>query len=114
MVNKEATLDVIFGALSDRTRRGMLTRLAEGPATIGQLGQPFEISKGAVTKHVKVLERSGLLRRDVQGRIHRCTIDPDSLARAAEWVEQVRAFWEARFSVLADYLDEMQEQERRR
>ncbi|NKB90577.1 MAG: metalloregulator ArsR/SmtB family transcription factor [Acidobacteria bacterium] len=114
MVNNEVVqdtagpeLDLIFGALADSTRRQMLFRLARGSATIGELGSPFGITKGAVTKHIKVLERSGLLKRDVQGRIHRCEIDPASLNRAERWVELVRADWEGRFDTLSDYLEEM-------
>lgn len=108
MVYNDAALDAIFGALADRTRRGMLSRLARGPATVGELGRPFDITKGAVTKHVKVLERSGLLRRDVQGRVHRCDLDPVPLDEAERYVEQVRRFWNARFDDLADYLSELQ------
>ncbi len=107
MVNND--LDRIFGALADSTRREMVQRLAAGPATIGELGAPFPISKGAVTKHIKVLEAAGLLRRDIQGRIHRCEIDTATLELAEQWVERVRTFWEDRFDDLADYLDELQE-----
>ena len=110
MVNNEAVLDAVFGALADPMRRRMLTRLAKGPATVGELGEPFDVTKGAVTKHVKVLERAGLLKRDIRGRVHRCEIDPLPLDRAEAWVEQVRSFWEARFDELADYLDELQRQ----
>ncbi|MDA8015960.1 MAG: metalloregulator ArsR/SmtB family transcription factor [Thermoanaerobaculia bacterium] len=108
MVNSEVALDAVFGALSDATRRAMLARLASGPATVGELGAPFGITKGAVSKHVKVLERSGLLIRDVQGRVHRCELEPEPLSQAAHWVDEVRAHWEARFDALADYLEELQ------
>lgn len=111
MVNNEEALDSVFGALSDRTRRGMLAHLARGPATVGELGAPFEMTKGAVTKHIKVLERAGLLRRDIQGRVHLCAIDPLPLDRAEAWVEWVRSFWEERFDALAGYLDELQAKE---
>ena len=104
----ETELDAVFGALSDSTRRAMLARLASGPSTVGQLGAPFGITKGAVSKHVKVLERSGLLRRDIQGRVHRCQLDLQPLGQAARWVDEVRAHWEARFDALADYLEEVQ------
>ncbi len=111
MVNNEATLDAVFGALADRTRRSMLARLAKGPATVGELGEPFDITKGAVTKHVRVLERSGLLKREITGRVHHCRIDPPALDRAEKWVEQVRSYWEERLDVLSDYLTELQERE---
>ena len=71
MVYDAEALDAVFDALADQTRRSMLVRLARGPVTAGELGAPFNITKGAVTKHVKVLERSGLLKRNIQGRVHR-------------------------------------------
>ena len=108
MVNQVVALDTLFGALADGTRRGMIARLARGPATIGELGRPFDMTKGAVTKHIKVLERAGLLKRDVQGRVHRCEIDPRPLERAERWVAEVKSFWEGRFDDLSDYLDELQ------
>jgi len=108
MVNNEVQLDTVFGALADSTRRGMLARLSQGTATVGELGEPYDISKGAVTKHVKVLERAGLLKRDVQGRVHRCELETESLDSAQRWVAEVRTFWEARFDELAIYLEEMQ------
>ncbi len=112
MVNNEASsLDAVFGALADQTRRAMLARLAAGPASVGELGAPFNMTKGAVSKHIKVLERSGLLERDIQGRVHRCQLEPAALQQAARWVEQVRAHWEARFDTLADYLEELQSSE---
>lgn len=107
MVNNTGDLDAVFGALADPTRRDMLIRLARGPATVGELGRPFDITKGAVTKHIKVLERSGFLKRDVHGRVHRCDIDTRPLDWAERWVEQVRSYWEARFDDLATYLDDL-------
>ena len=111
MVNIKSELDQVFGALADGTRREMIQRLSRGPATIGELGEPFGITKGAVSKHIKVLERAGLLRRDVQGRVHRCEIDPVPLEVVQRWVHDVRAFWEARFDDLSEYLDELKKQQ---
>lgn len=108
MVNNRPALDHVFGALADSTRRDMIQRLSQGPATIGELGEPFGITKGAVTKHIKVLERAGLLRRDIQGRVHRCEIDTLPLEVVQRWVDQVRTFWEERFDDLSEYLDELQ------
>lgn len=108
MVNNEAALDRIFGALSDPTRRGMLKRLSRGPASIGELGEPYEITKGAISKHVKVLEAAGLLRREIDGRIHRCDLGTDPLSLAERWVADVRAHWESRLDDLATLLDELQ------
>ena len=107
MVNNRGDLDAVFGALTDQTRRDMVIRLARGPATIGELGRPFAITKGAVTKHIKVLEQSGFLKRDIRGRVHRCDIDTRPLDRAEQWVDQVRSYWEVRFDDLATYLDDL-------
>ncbi|MGE3174569.1 MAG: ArsR/SmtB family transcription factor [Planctomycetota bacterium] len=106
MVNRSATLDDVFHALADGTRRSMVARLSRGPATIGELGEPFAMTKPAITKHVKVLERAGLLTRRVDGRLHRCAIDPRPLTAAERWVAEVRAFWEARFDDLAAFLEQ--------
>ena len=85
MVNRStAQLDVIFSALSDSTRRAMLQRLAEGEMSVMELAEPFDISKPAVTKHLKVLENAGLLRRQIIGRIHRCRLVPLRLTAAAQ------------------------------
>lgn len=110
MVNNAIELDEVFRALGDATRRSMIARLARGPATIGELGEPFDITKPAVTKHVKVLERAGLLKREIDGRVHRCEIDPAPLTQAQRWVAEVRAFWEERFDDLACYLGEIQKE----
>jgi len=107
-VLRDPHLDTVFGALADPTRRQMIARLSRGVATVGELGEPFDMTKGAVTKHVKVLERAGLLKRDVRGRTHYCEFQSDPLDTAQRWVEQVRAFWEERFDELALYLHEMQ------
>jgi DNA-binding transcriptional ArsR family regulator len=90
MVNRLASLDALFQALSDPTRRAMVLHLSRGPATIGELGHPFDMTKPAVTKHVRVLERAGLLKRAVDGRIHHCAIDPRALDSAQAWMDKVR------------------------
>lgn len=114
MVNQSQGLDDVFGALASSTRRAMVLRLSKGSATIGELGEAFDITKGAVTKHVKVLERAKLLRRDVQGRVHRCEMDVRPLDRAQRWVEQVRAFWNVRLDDFEDYLEAIQRSEKRK
>lgn len=111
MVNSAEQLDRVFRALGDSTRRSMVARLARGPATIGELGRPFAMTKPAVTKHVKVLERAGLLTREVDGRVHRCEIDPAALAQAQRWVARVREHWGRQLDGLADYLDTVQTKE---
>ena len=100
MVNQNEALDGVFAALADGTRRAMLSRLARGPATIGELGLPFSMTKPAVTKHVKVLERAGLLVRTIEGRVHRCELDARPLAEAQRWVAEMRAFWNGRLDAL--------------
>lgn len=98
-------MDDVFSALADATRRGMIARLSAGPATIGELGRPYRISKPAVTKHVKVLERAGLIRRRRDGRIHKCTLQPQAMRQAGAWIEKQRRFWEASLDALADFVE---------
>jgi len=103
MVNNSAGLDAIFAALGDPTRRRIVERLAGGRLSVGELASEFAMSQPAVSKHIKVLERSGLLERDVEGRVHRCRLDPDAMAAAAGWLDTQRRFWEAAFGRLDDY-----------
>jgi len=98
-------LDVLFGALADPTRRAMIARLAEGTVPIGELSRPFEMSFAAASKHVRVLERAGLLRREIRGRQHYCSLDAAPLARAAEWVDRYARFWSQRFDELERMID---------
>ncbi|MCR9246840.1 MAG: metalloregulator ArsR/SmtB family transcription factor [bacterium] len=114
MVNHSEQLDRVFRALGDATRRSMVARLARSPATIGELGEPFDMTKPAVTKHIKVLERAGLLSREVDGRVHRCEIDPTPLNRAQRWVARVREHWEGRLDDLGEYLDSVQSSPRKK
>jgi DNA-binding transcriptional ArsR family regulator len=93
-------LDRVFGALSDPTRRAMLRRLAMGERTVGELAEPFEMSFAAAAKHVKVLEDAGLLRRRIDGRMHRCRIDPGPLAQAERWLTYYQRFWPPRLDDL--------------
>jgi DNA-binding transcriptional ArsR family regulator len=102
---KESRLDAIFAALSDRTRRAIITRLAKGPATAGELAQPFAMSLPAVSKHLRVLEQAGLLRRERDGRLHNCHLDPRPLERAEALIADYRAFWEGTLAELASYLE---------
>lgn len=93
-------LDQVFFALSDSTRRAILARLTERSRTIGELAAPFSISKPAVTKHMKILERAGLINRHVDGRTHRCSLATDGLRSAEDWISFHRSFWETRFEAL--------------
>ncbi|WP_416897754.1 MAG: ArsR/SmtB family transcription factor [Minwuia sp.] len=106
MVNQEARLDRIFGALSDRTRRAMLERLGEGEATVSELAEPFEMSMPAITKHLNVLEDAGLIIRRRDGRMKRCSIDPDGARDAKAWIEQQRAFWSGSLDRLEALLED--------
>ena len=108
------TLSATFAALSDPTRRAILARLARGEATVTELAAPFEITPPAVTKHLKVLQRAGLI---VQGRERQwrpCRIQPEPLKEAANWVDQYRQLWEQRLDRLEDYLRELQREEKPR
>lgn len=105
MVTNQSQLDLVFSALADPTRRAILSRLAEADATVGELAEPFEISRPAISKHLRVLEKAGLVRRTRDGRISRCELDAEPMKGAAEWVEHYRQFWEARLDSLAQYLE---------
>lgn len=98
-------LDAIFAALSDPIRRGIVARLTEGPRSVSQLGAPFAVSAPAISKHLAVLERCGLIERWKIGRVHYCGLRAEPLAQAAVWLEQHRAFWQRQLDALARYLD---------
>ena len=97
-------LDRTFAALSDPTRRAIVARLAQGEATVSELAAPFEISLPAVSRHLRVLEQAGLLRRRKHGRVHRCRLAPAALRPATEWLAFYQKFWERRLDELAGYL----------
>lgn len=105
MVERKASeLDLVFSALADPTRRAILRALTLRPATINEIAQPFPVSLNAVSKHVMVLERAGLLRRQIRGREHYCWIEPDPLREADAWLQQYLQFWEMRLEALEQYL----------
>ncbi|MBL8674045.1 MAG: helix-turn-helix transcriptional regulator [Rhodospirillales bacterium] len=105
MVELETTrLDAVFHALGDATRRRMLRDLTDGERSVGELAAPFDMSLAAASKHVKALERAGLVRRTVKGRTHLCRLDAARLAEAHRWIEFYRRFWEGRLDVLEDLL----------
>ena len=99
-----AQLDTVFHALGDATRRQMLRELSHGERTVGQLAEPFAISLAAASKHIKVLESTGLIRREVRGRTHLCRLDPGPLASAHEWLSFYERFWSSRLDVLEQLL----------
>ncbi len=100
VIQNAATLDGVFHALADPTRRAMLRSLASGQRTIGELAAPFSMSFTAASKHVRVLERAGLVRRTIQGRSHICRLDPAPLAAADAWLHFYEGFWTKKFDLL--------------
>ena len=107
MVAFSDTLDRTFSALAHPTRRAILTRLAQdGAASVGDLAEPFDVSLMAVSKHLKVMEEAGLIRREKDGRVHRCSYDPRNLEAARDWIEVHRRYWEQQLDSLAAYLEE--------
>lgn len=99
------TLDRTFSALADPTRRAILSRLAEGEAQVTELAEPFGISLPAVSKHLKVLEKAMLIRRHKDGRIHRFTVNPETMTTAKSWIETYQQFWEQQLDALGHYLE---------
>jgi len=93
-------LDAVFGAIADPTRRSMLMSLASRPLSVGELAAPFDITLAAASKHIKVLERAGLIQREVQGRTHRCRIQAAPLHAGLEWMRHYERFWSQRLDAL--------------
>lgn len=98
-------LDHVFAALADPTRRAILARLTERDATVGELAAPFPVSRPAISKHLDVLERAGLIRRIAEGRTNRCRFDGSKLRVAVDLLERYRAHWESQLDALARYLE---------
>jgi len=102
------TLDATFAALADPTRRAILARLASGEASVNELAEPFDMTLPGVSKHLKVLERAGLVSRGRVAQSRPCRLEAAPLREAADWVESYRRFWEGSFDRLEDYLRELQ------
>lgn len=98
-----------FRALAHPLRRGIVERLAYGPATIGEATGGFGVSKPTISKHVKVLEEAGVVVRAIDGRTHRLSLDLDALVEAGDWIDRQRAIWERMFDAVDDYLEEQKE-----
>src|SRR3954453_15137908 len=98
------TLSLTFAALSDPTRRAILQRLSRGEANVTDLARPFDMSLPAITKHLKVLEKAGLISKSRDAQRRPCKIEPDALKHAVDWIEQYRAFWEESFDRLDEHL----------
>jgi len=114
VVAADSELNATFGALADPTRRAILARLARGHATVLELAEPFDMSQPAISKHLKVLERAGLIVRGRDAQRRPCHLEPRRLKQAAEWLGTYRQFWEASYGRLDDYLHELQTKEKTR
>ena len=108
-IQSQAMLSAVFSALADPTRRRILERLKKGEATVGELAEPLEMSWPAVTKHLRILENSGLLDRRVEGRTHHMALNAAPMAQASKWMEEHRQFWEKSLDGLAAYLEDGEE-----
>ena len=104
-------LSQIFAALASSTRRAILARLAEGEATVNELAEPFDMSLPAISKHIKVLERAGLITQGQKAQYRPCTIAPAPLQEVAQWTEQYRHIWEESFDRMDAYLEQLNRQE---
>ena len=106
MLNQSTSpsLDLMFQALADPTRRMMVDRLSRGPASVSELAKPFDMSLPAVVQHLQVLEQSGLVRSEKVGRVRTCTIDPGALSQAEQWINDRRLAWERRLDRLGEFL----------
>lgn len=103
-------LSLVFGALADPTRRKMLALLAEGEASVGEIARPFPISQPAVSKHLAVLEKAGLVSKSRQAQWRRCRLQAEPLKEVAGWMDEYREFWDESFRRLDDHLRRMQEE----
>lgn len=109
--SKALNLDAIFSALADPTRRAILSQLATGPASVNEIAEPYEMSQPAVSKHLKVLERAGLIERDIDKQRRPARLSPEPMAAAVRWLEEFREFWAASFDQLDGLLEEIKRSE---
>ena len=111
MSSDDDRLSLIFGALANSTRRAILARLARGEATVNELAEPFEMSLPAISKHIRVLERAGLIQQGQKAQYRPCTIDVTPLQEVSHWTEQYRHIWEDSFARMDDYIDKLNHKE---
>jgi DNA-binding transcriptional ArsR family regulator len=111
MLNQHASLDRMFQALGDPSRRAIVERLSRGPASVSELARPLDMSMPAVLQHLQMLEASGLVCSQKAGRVRTCRIEPEALSLAEQWLHARRNDWERRLDRLEDYLDELQAKE---
>ncbi len=112
MRSEDDRLSQIFAALANSTRRAILARLAEGEATVNELAEPFNMSLPAISQHIKVLERAGLITQGQKAQYRPCTIDVTPLREISNWTEQYSHIWEARFDRMDDYLYQLKNREK--
>ncbi len=108
-IKMQPNLDAIFSALADSTRRAILSRLADGQASVNEIAAPFEISQPAVSRHLKVLERAGLIERDVDEQRRPARLKAEKMAAAVDWLAKFKAFWGTSFDQLDDVLTHMKQ-----
>lgn len=108
-INPQPNLDAIFSALADPTRRAILSRLADGKASVNELAAPFDMSQPAVSRHLKVLERAGLVERDIDEQRRPARLKANNMAAASEWLDYFRKFWGTSFDQLDDVLLSMKQ-----
>ena len=106
MHTQQATIDRVFHALGDATRRAIVEKLSEGPVSVSHLARPLEITLAAVVQHLQILEKSGLVHTEKVGRVRTCRIEPKGLSVAERWIEDRRSLWEKRLDRLGDLLAE--------
>ena len=111
MRSEDDRLSQTFAALANSTRRAILARLAEGEATVNELAEPFDMSLPAISKHIKVLERAGLITQGRKAQYRPCTIDVTPLKEISRWTEKYRHIWEARFDRIDDYINQLNDKE---
>ena len=111
MKSDDDRLSQTFAALANSTRRAILARLAEGEATVNELAEPFNMSLPAISKHIKVLERAGLIVQGQKAQYRPCTIDVTPLKEISKWTEQYRHIWEERFDQMDDYINQLNNKE---
>lgn len=106
--HRENQLDATFSALANPVRRAMLARLSKGEASVGELAEPFGLTLPAISRHVRVLERAGLIVQGQRAQYRPCALNPDPIREVAAWTEQYRAIWESSFDRLEGYLSDLQ------
>ena len=111
MTSEDDRLSQTFAALANSTRRAILARLAESEATVSELAEPFDMSLPAISKHIRVLERAGLITQGQKAQYRPCTIDVTPLEEISQWTEQYRHIWEARFDRMDNYINQLNNKE---